>query len=90
MDAWIKEDEMTGGWDEQWVQDRAYAIWERAGHPEGKALGHWLQAEAEIAAERQGPKRSASPTRRASPKPKPKASLDRGQSRGTGDARAIG
>jgi hypothetical protein len=28
----------------------AYFIWQRAGCPEGKALEHWLQAEAEIAA----------------------------------------
>ena len=82
------EDEMTGGWDEQWVQDRAYAIWERAGRPEGEALGHWLQAEAEAAAERQRPKRRASPTRPASPKRT--ASPARRKSRETGDARAIG
>ncbi len=28
----------------------AYFIWLRAGCPEGKALEHWLQAEAELAA----------------------------------------
>lgn len=79
---------MTGGWDEQWVQDRAYAIWERAGRPEGEALGHWLQAEAEVSAERQTPKRRLSPKRIASPKPK--AAPDRGKPRGTEAARAVG
>lgn len=28
----------------------AYSIWERAGRPDGRALEHWLQAEAEFAA----------------------------------------
>lgn len=30
---------------------RAYLIWEHAGRPDGKDLDHWLQAEAELAAE---------------------------------------
>ncbi len=30
---------------------RAYLIWEHAGCPEGQDLDHWLQAEAELAAE---------------------------------------
>jgi Protein of unknown function (DUF2934) len=30
------------------IRERAYAIWEHEGHPAGKALDHWLQAEAEI------------------------------------------
>jgi len=30
------------------VRERAYAIWERDGRPEGRNLDHWLQAEAEI------------------------------------------
>ena len=33
------------------VRERAYAIWERDGRPEGKKLDHWLQAEAEIRTE---------------------------------------
>jgi hypothetical protein len=28
----------------------AYGLWERAGRPEGKAIEHWLEAEAELAA----------------------------------------
>jgi hypothetical protein len=30
------------------VSERAYAIWEQAGCPEGAALDNWLQAEAEL------------------------------------------
>ncbi len=50
----IKEDEMTGWWHEQRVRERAYEIWERTGRPEDKAVEHWLQAEAETAAEEKG------------------------------------
>ena len=45
---------MDGWWHEHRVRERAYEIWERAGRPEGKATEHWLQAEAEIAAEEAG------------------------------------
>jgi Protein of unknown function (DUF2934) len=45
------EDAMTGWWHEHRIRDRAYAIWEREGRPEGKDQEHWLRAEAEIAAE---------------------------------------
>jgi hypothetical protein len=30
------------------ISKRAYGIWLRAGRPDGKALEHWLQAEAEL------------------------------------------
>jgi len=30
------------------VRERAYAIWERDGRPEGKNLDHWFQAETEM------------------------------------------
>ena len=33
---------------ERTVRERAYAIWEQQGRPDGKSLDHWLQAEAEI------------------------------------------
>ncbi len=29
------------------IEERAYALWESEGRPEGRALDHWLQAEAE-------------------------------------------
>jgi Protein of unknown function (DUF2934) len=37
---------------EQEVRERAYAIWEREGHPEGRAEQFWLMAEQELFAER--------------------------------------
>jgi hypothetical protein len=30
------------------ISERAYAIWEQQGRPDGQALDHWLQAEAEL------------------------------------------
>ena len=45
---------MTGWWHEQRVRERAYEIWERTGRPADKSVEHWLQAEAEIAAEERG------------------------------------
>jgi hypothetical protein len=35
----------------QAIAERAYLIWENMGRPEGRALEHWLRAEAELAAE---------------------------------------
>lgn len=32
---------------EQWVQQRAYAIWEAEGRPDGRDREHWEQAERE-------------------------------------------
>jgi Protein of unknown function (DUF2934) len=45
---------MENWWHEQRVRERAYEIWQKAGCPEEKSVEHWLQAEAEIAAEEQG------------------------------------
>jgi hypothetical protein len=36
------------------VRERAYAIWEREGRPEGGAERHWSQAEQELRAEERG------------------------------------
>jgi hypothetical protein len=33
------------------VAQRAYAIWQREGCPDGRAMEHWFRAEAELAAE---------------------------------------
>ena len=30
------------------IEERAYALWEADGRPEGRALDHWLQAEQEV------------------------------------------
>jgi len=48
------------------IAERAYLIWEQTGRPEGRALEHWLQAEAEISA----PSARAAPNSKAAP-PKP-------------------
>jgi Protein of unknown function (DUF2934) len=45
---------------EQALRERAYAIWEREGRPDGKDLDHWLRAEAELIA---ATERQASPSR---------------------------
>ena len=42
---------------EQAVRERAYALWERDGRPEGRSLAHWCQAEAEIGAKAEGASR---------------------------------
>jgi hypothetical protein len=44
--------------DEAWqrrVRERAYALWEREGRPEGRAEEHWFRAEAELRAEEADP-----------------------------------
>ena len=33
---------------EEAIRERAYAIWEGEGRPDGKDLDHWLRAETEI------------------------------------------
>jgi Protein of unknown function (DUF2934) len=33
---------------EEVIKERAFAIWEEEGRPEGKSVAHWLRAEAEI------------------------------------------
>jgi Protein of unknown function (DUF2934) len=51
---------------ESQTRNRAYAIWEAEGRPEGRAVDHWLAAEAEC---QRTPRRSArvSRPRRTSP-----------------------
>lgn len=39
---------------EDWLRQRAYAIWEAEGHPAGREHAHWAQAERELAT-RQAP-----------------------------------
>ncbi|MBC9208843.1 DUF2934 domain-containing protein [Roseomonas aerophila] len=41
------------------IRDRAHAIWEREGRPEGRHTDHWLQAEQEGSAEGVEPVASA-------------------------------
>jgi hypothetical protein len=37
---------------EQTIRERAYALWEQDGRPDGRSLAHWFKAEADIAIER--------------------------------------
>ena len=46
---------------EQAVRERAYALWEQDGRPDGRSVAHWSQAEMEIAVEQ-----SVAPPNRAS------------------------
>jgi hypothetical protein len=41
---------------DQAIRERAYAIWEEEGRPQGKHLQHWLRAEAETNAAAEQPK----------------------------------
>ena len=47
------------------IAERAYAIWENEGKPHGRDIGHWLEAEAEIAAQ-SGATKNPSPRKPAS------------------------
>jgi len=38
---------------EEAIRERSYEIWQQKGQPEGKALEHWLQAQAELKCEEQ-------------------------------------
>jgi hypothetical protein len=55
------------------IRERAHAIWEREGRPEGREVAHWHMAAAEIAAEA-APARKARPAKAAadSKEPAPK------------------
>jgi hypothetical protein len=45
------------------IQKLSYEIWEREGRPFGHDLEHWLQAEAELAAEQARMEKAATATR---------------------------
>lgn len=36
---------------EEAIRERAYALWEQDGRPEGRSMAHWSQAETEIGVE---------------------------------------
>ena len=38
---------MPAGDEKQRIRERAYELWEREGHPQGRHLEHWVQAERE-------------------------------------------
>ncbi len=64
------------------IAKRAYHIWESKGRPDGNALDHWLQAEAEVAAE------AASPTASTAVKPSGLAKARRKGRQGKAAARS--
>ena len=47
----MPERDCGGTMSEEAIRERAYAIWEQDGRPEGRSMVHWSQAEAEIGAE---------------------------------------
>lgn len=49
---------MSGNRDER-IRERAHAIWDREGKPDGAAQRHWQQAEGEIDNEDVAPKKAA-------------------------------
>lgn len=63
------------------IRQRARALWERAGQPEGQDMAHWLQAESELRAEREkagaggefDPGKTAIPTTPSTQKSEPAA-----------------
>jgi hypothetical protein len=60
---------------EEIIRQRAHAIWEAEGKPEGKAIEHWQRAQVEIAAERATKVREAGPEAMESP-PKDWSKID--------------
>jgi len=44
---------MAGWWEEHRIRERAYALWESEGCPEGRDTEFWLRAEAEVQASQQ-------------------------------------
>lgn len=55
------------------IERRAYALWEQAGRPHGRADEHWAQAEADILKPKKTPskgKTKAAPARGHKPKKK--------------------
>lgn len=53
----------------QEIADRAHRIYEAQGRPEGKAMEHWFQAEAQLAAERKVEAGASPATTAAKPAP---------------------
>jgi hypothetical protein len=47
------------------IAQRAYAIWEQEGRPQGKELEHWLRAEAESKNGGAAPVKRKAPAKRA-------------------------
>ena len=85
----------TGKTMDERIRDRAYALWEQNGRPEGRAEEHWHQAQSDVQAEDVGNgldspdtlPHPASPAQGASQKPVSKSKRQAARtslSRGTG------
>lgn len=75
------------GGNEQVIRERAYAIWQSQGCPDGRELDHWLAAEHELGAAG-GRKASPAARKRAAATPKRKAA-PKGKIQGKLRTRAI-
>lgn len=57
---------------EAMIRERAYQLWEADGRPEGRAVEHWVRAEAEVGGgetETPNPAATGKPRRRTAAKP---------------------
>ena len=64
---------MDAAW-RQRVRERAYAIWQREGSPDGSAEQFWLMAEEELLAEGEGP--ASGPAEERPDRPRDEAQVD--------------
>lgn len=55
---------------EEAIRDRAYAIWEREGRPQGRERDHWLQAAWELSGEAAKAAAASEPAKPAKPSPR--------------------
>jgi hypothetical protein len=58
---------------EQQIRERAFHLWEQAGHPHDRADDHWLMAEREIRATAEQPDMNKQTTAKKASSPKPAA-----------------
>ncbi|MCO5066217.1 MAG: DUF2934 domain-containing protein [Rhizobiaceae bacterium] len=77
---------MSANRDER-IRQRAHAIWDREGRPEGAAQRHWQQAEQEIAQEDSAPAKKPA-AKKAAVARKPKAEGASTKTAGAGPALA--
>ena len=63
------------------IRDRAYAIWEREGRPQGRERDHWLQARWELSGEEAKAAAAPKTAKPAAKARKPAAKVGRGAGR---------
>lgn len=76
---------MSGNRDER-IRERAHAIWDREGKPEGAAERHWQQAESEIDKEDTGTRKPAAKKPATAKKPAAGSSSASRKTAGAGPA----